>query len=491
MANEPAEELIINYTADFHGCFEALSRCSASFARGGNCICLDGGDTLQGSPAAYWLGKVWEGSGSSIPAEIMNACGYDFVTLGNHEFSFGEDTLVAYLKGLHAQCLCANATGISGTAKYALKVMPNGLRIGITGLCTPFDRTHFTDAFEAAKEVTAKLDEYLPDVKICIYHGGFELPPEIYDPETDSLPEKPMAENQGLRIARDLNFDILLTAHQHIAFAGKDICGTFVCQVPDNGCAFLRIIRSPDRKITSELTFPEEKKNEAVSGILNRITPELEAWLDTKVGGLDRELIPEDRLKMAAEGSLIANLFNQIQQEASGADVSCTALGNEVFGLEKTVTVRDILRAYGYPNTLKTIRIKGKILKKALERSAEYFSTDSSGNLSVSEEFLSPMVQHFNYDYFSGIEYVMDPTREKGNRVVSVRYEGKELADDRELILALNDYRASGMGGYGFYAECPVISESTAGISELIIDYFRKYGCVTVDGKKYITLLRT
>ena len=96
---------------------------------------------------------------------------------------------------------------------------------------------------------------------------------------------------------------------------------------------------------------------------------------------LDAELLPDEHIKMAANGSLIANFFNQVQLEATGADISATSLGNTVKGLNRDVTIRDIVSTYIYYNTLKTLSVTRAQLKCALERSAEYFSSSLSRRL--------------------------------------------------------------------------------------------------------------
>ena len=501
MASEKESILEIGYTADSHGCYEELARCVSSFPRNKNSLLIDGGDFLQGSPLTYYFNRVLPDDGESIPAELMNLCGYDIIVPGNHEFSYGIPVLQKFLRHLKANCLCANTT-LDGMKKTEIVTLPNGWRIGITGICTPAaDPKLFKDAFSAAKEASEELDLWKPDLKICIYHGGFEMPPEKFDPERDILQENAdvdalsdrWEENQGLRIAKELDFDILLTAHQHQLIPGREICGTYVCQTGMGCRQLLRLTVHADRRITTEVITPERKPNTDITfcradALLQKLLPEFEKWLEKPLGELDQALPPEEHIRMAAQGSLIANLINQIEREESGADIACTALGNEISGFRKTVTAGDILQSYIYPNTLKVIRINGKTLRRALERSAEYFTVSSTGALTVSEEFLSPMVQHFNYDYYSGIEYSIWPEREKGNRVGSVRYCGKELQDEDELTLALNDYRAAGLGGYEFLADCPVLWESGKEISEMIIDYFHTRGKITVDAHKYISV---
>ena len=189
---------------------------------------------------------------------------------------------------------------------------------------------------------------------------------------------------------------------------------------------------------------------------------------------------------MAAKGSLIANFFNQVQLEVSGADLSCTCLGNEVKGLDKNVTVRDIVATYLFPNTLKTLRVNRAVLKTALERSAAYFALDDTGALTISDSFLKPLPQHYNFDFISGLEVVIDVRRPVGERVVSMRFRGAELEEDRELSLCLNNYRASGAGGYEVYAACEILRDQQEEISEQIIRYVDRHRDIRVDRTQWL-----
>ena len=59
----------------------------------------------QGSPLGAFCHDTI-GDGRAF-AGIMNRCGYDYVTLGNHDFNFGYDALRAYLCAMDGVCLCA------------------------------------------------------------------------------------------------------------------------------------------------------------------------------------------------------------------------------------------------------------------------------------------------------------------------------------------------------------------------------------------------
>lgn len=214
----------------------------------------------------------------------------------------------------------------------------------------------------------------------------------------------------------------------------------------------------------------------------------VQEWLDTPVGFLDTELQPTYHLDMALNGSPLANSINQIQLCESNADISCTSFANVIKGFDKNITVRDIMSTYPYPNTLVVFEVNRKYLKLALERCASYFDYNN-GNITISDRFLKPKVEHYNYDYFSNINYTFDITKEVGDRVTSIVYNGKELDDNTTIKLVMNNYRARGAGGYEFYTECKTVQEILMEMPDIIIDYFKNNKNVTVDKSKYLTVI--
>ena len=190
------------------------------FPKDGNTLVIDGGDTIQGSPMTYYAHAY----GVELPiARAMNARGYDYFTLGNHDFNYGREHLKKYLDEMEAVCLCANVTDLKGEMKLfpsAVRVMENGLRVGLVGICTdwvnrwerPENLTGLTvsDPLEAAAEAARKLD---CDVLVGIYHGGIER-----DLNTGRLLSE-TDENIACRICEKVPFDLLLTGHQHIGLA--------------------------------------------------------------------------------------------------------------------------------------------------------------------------------------------------------------------------------------------------------------------------------
>ena len=500
-------KLTIYFTSDIHGYFaptdyanncraaSGLANCAANFTHDRNTLILDGGDTLQGSPFTYWLYSRTEEK-SLIPAKLMNLAGCDFFTLGNHDFNYGPTELERYIEAMDARCLCANVQGLRGVERCAVVTLENGLRVGLTGVTSQFvpkwekkeniAGLTFTDAFEAARDILAELKTQKVDITICLYHGGFENDVDTGRPLSKTL------ENEGWRMCQELDYDILLTGHQHMPFADKCVNGTFTCQPPDKARQYIKMdVTVDDGKVMakSELCPAGDVTPEAFKELLEPLEAETAKFLDTPLGHLDRDLRPSTPLKRALKGSLIANFYNQVQLEASGADISCTCLANTMRGFSENITVRDIVASYVFPNTLKTIMVDRAVLKKALERSADYYAIDENGEVCVSDSFLHPIVAHFNYDFITGIEATIDLHRAPGERVTSIRWHGEELPEDKTLTMCLNDYRASGAGGYDFYADCELVREQPDDIAELIINYVDRHRDIVVDKTYWLNIL--
>ncbi|MBN8621051.1 MAG: metallophosphoesterase, partial [Anaerolineae bacterium] len=102
-------------------------------AEGGNVLLLDAGDRFTGT----LFHQQWRGEDS---ARIMNAMGYDAMTVGNHEFDDGDEALVSFTDSLNFPLLTANVTF---GADLAEKIQPYavlevaGEQIGVVGLTPP------------------------------------------------------------------------------------------------------------------------------------------------------------------------------------------------------------------------------------------------------------------------------------------------------------------------------------------------------------------
>lgn len=509
--------LEIIFTSDIHGHIFPVDYPSGGTEQSGllnmahqikkrkNALVLDGGDSLQGTPLSQYYISHRDFYPFHPVAEAFNALGCDYYTLGNHDFNFGYETLKDYLGAMQAKCLCANVKDLGGELgieKTAVHVMENGLRIGITGVVTDYvnvweqpqnlAQLQITDAFEAAKQACEELRPQC-DFCICIYHGGYEE-----DLGTGRLLTAG-GENIACRIARELKFDLLLTGHQHMMTDGQWLYGTYTLQPPANAGYFARIEadRVPDIqraetekygaaagwKITSAWEKTADLHDVQPYEKLLPLEQDTQRWLDEPIGFLCKAIAPEDKLMAALYGSELANLFNMVQLVETGADFSCTSLGNIPVGLEREVTMRAVCGAYLFANTLVVLEVDCEVIRTALERCASYF-TLKDGMPQISEEFLKPKIEHYNYDFYAGLDYQFDLERPVGQRVVKLtKADGTELGTGKYKLVTSN-YRATGTGGYEVLAKCPVLWRGDAEMPELVARYIHTHSPLSVPAAK-------
>lgn len=284
-------------------------------------------------------------------------------------------------------------------------------------------------------------------------------------------------ENIAYQLCQELDFDILLTGHQHLSLPGRLLHGTFALQCADNGREYHRLeVSVQDGKpvIRSQAVAAQAPPDPELMQAFSGLEAQVQHWLDQSVGSLPYPLHTASHLQMAACGSDIAKLFSDVQLRASGAQLSAVSLANEVMGFGESVTRRNILASYPYSNTLMVLEITGATLRAAMERSAAYFDLDERGCLTISETFLLPKVEHYNYDYYAGVEYRMDVTKPVGERVVLLQYQGKPVQPTDVFSICMSNYRASGAGGYEMYTGCRVLREIQRDMSDLIMEYFER-----------------
>src|SRR5205809_709550 len=72
-------------------------------------------------------------------------------------------------------------------------------------------------------------------------------------------------------------------------------------------------------------------------------------------------------------------------------------------------------------------------------------------------QLINPAVPGYNFEAVSGVDYELDLTRPVGSRVTLLRYAGRAVAAGDSFSIALNNYRASGSGGYSMLLGAPVV----------------------------------
>lgn len=456
-----------------------LYRIAGSFQKGEDTLVIDGGDSLQGSA----LSKFIFDSGMTNPfpqAEIIKQMKTDIVIPGNHDFNYGHDNLRNFFSQTGARVLCANVTDTTGEIPFENHLVitdSKGVRYGFTGIVTDYvtlfekkeNLAYFTiaDARKTAEEELAWLKQN-SDVTILIYHGGVERDMKTGAKLTDSR------ENIAWELSQDLDYDLILSGHQHRDIPLQKLNNSWILQCPPNARKFadIEIYRDADGLHVSGSNREPVAEATALETENASLWQQVDAWLDKPCGHLENAIPAPSQLESALHGSHIADYFNYVQLTASGADISCCSLANDLYPFEKEVTVRQIIASYQYPNTMVVLEVGEAELRAAMENAAGYFEL-KNGALVISKKFLEPKTEMYNYDYYLGVDYEFDLTKPVGQRVTKLLFEGKPLGS-RKLKLVMNNYRATGTGGYEVFKTCPVIETIYSDVQDLSMDFMLK-----------------
>ncbi|WP_334072380.1 MULTISPECIES: bifunctional metallophosphatase/5'-nucleotidase [Paenibacillus] len=461
-------------------------------------LLLDNGDLIQGSPLAAYTFKQGEGTHPAVAA--LNELGYDAAVPGNHEFNYGPDLLRRVMEESAFPWLSAGITDKAGEpafgAPYIVK-MVGAIKVAVLGVTTHYipnweNPAHirefeFHDALETVKRWVPRVrEEVRPDVMIVSYHGGFERDLAEGEPA-----ERLTGENQAYAMCAEVKgIDVLITGHQHRLEAGE-VNGVVIIQPGCNGQALgkitLELERDGDgrrwaiRGKRAELLKPgaETAPDAAVLALCRALEERTQRWLDEPIGRTDGGLRLSSPLAVRLAEHPFIEFVNRVQMEAAGAPVSCTALLNEASaGFGEVITRRDVLTNFMYPNTLAVLRLTGRDIRAALEQTAHYFTVGPDGQPAVNPAYLMPKAQHYNYDMWEGIEYILNIANPAGSQVSVLRYEGKDLADDLAVDVVMNNYRAGGGGDYDMFKGKEIVREIQIDTADLIEAYIAERGTI-------------
>ena len=482
-----AGKTVILHTNDVHGAVEGyayIAQLKADYeAKGAEVILVDAGDFSQGTT------YVSSTKGADA-VTMMNAAGYDVVTLGNHEFDYGYAQLKENMSKAKFKVVCADVFNEDGTpifdASYTYTTK-SGVKVGFFGMETPETQTKANpalikgltfadkDAFTkaAADQVAALKDA---DVVICLAHLGVDAESAPYR-STDLY-----AAVKGI--------DFIVDGHSHTVMTkgekGEPIQST--------GTAFKNIgvivIDDASKKIESnslyeikEDTAKDATVAAAAKVIVDRVNNEYGVKFATSKVELNGAKAPNgNRDSETNNGDLITDAMRwKVLQNKDGLTVNedhvvaITNGGGIRAAIAKgDVTKKDINTVLPFGNTVAVVYVTGEQLLEALEAST--FSTPTAvGGF--------PQVSGINFTIHTGKAYDKnDATYPEStyygpktiNRVVINSVNGKEFKANEVYAVVTNNFCAA--GGDTYYAFKAASAQFDTGIplDEAVMEYVTK-----------------
>ena len=150
---------------------------------------------------------------------------------------------------------------------------------------------------------------------------------------------------------------------------------------------------------------------------------------------------------------------------AGGSDFTDVKAGN--------VAINNAADLYLYPNTVYAVKVTGAGIQAWLEKAAERFNRIDPAL--TTEQALVSSFPGYNFDMFSSadLSYEIDVTQPVGSRIRNLKYKGAAIDTAAEFIVATNNYRGSGGGGFPGLNGSNVIYASPDANRDVLIDYIK------------------
>ncbi|NQU66703.1 MAG: 5'-nucleotidase C-terminal domain-containing protein [Candidatus Marinimicrobia bacterium] len=467
-------------------------------------LLLDGGDTFQGTPLLYYYNIIKPDSPNPM-AIAMNAMNYDAMTIGNHDYNYGQIVLDKIIGELNFPAMSANIRDDQLDEKYTPYLIKTvkGVKVGILSLTTTgipvwenpanIGGLQFNDAVETAIEYVPRMKAEGAEVIIALAHSGTHLEPENSRDAQSWMTPVSQWVDKGYADVPDQNFviklaesvpeiDVIMAGHAHSTIPQSFINGVLVVEPSywGRGICKVTIMYDGDKVTSKQGEFISVKGKTADVDII-QLTDEYQStavnYINSPAGYATMAFDGGDQARI--QDTPLVDFLNTIQLEMASragypAQIALAAVFNNSGGFEEgTITIADVYKIYQYDNTLYVLEITGDILRRALEHNAQYWNQlelQEPNDVTI-ESLKSGNTRDYNWDMYSGVDYVLDLTKPIGQRVVYLELEGQPIKPDQKLVLAINNYRAGGGGGYSMFKEGKILWQSQSVIRDFMVDY--------------------
>ena len=399
------QPIVILYENDAHCAVEGYARLAgqrdAERQHTPYVAVVSSGDFAQGNT----VGSLTKGEAI---VRIMNAVGYDYLTIGNHEFDYTVPQMQHLSELLTAKTLCCNFSRYEQDnddkddrdnddlyPAYEVKDF-GGTKVGFIGVATPSTfrsstptyfiddngnllyNFHQTDTYECVQEAVNDAREEGAEIIIVLSHLGD-------DPE--------VAYSRGL-IAATHGIDVVLDGHAHHVLNERLVNdrGDSVT-LTSTGTKFAYIGRltiDTDNRVTTELLPISDchRVNQAVQDTVLAIQQELEARVNAPVGTTAFALADRDnqdnRLVRKQETNL-GDFMADVARYTTGANIGVCNGGGLRAGLyNETITFGNIVSIWPFNNTMRVVECTGQQLLDAFEVSAANLPRENGDFMHVS-----------------------------------------------------------------------------------------------------------
>lgn len=484
-AGEYEGKTVIIHTNDVHGAIEEYAKIAALKAdyeaAGAKVLLVDAGDYSQGTTYV----STTKGADA---VTMMNAVGYNYITIGNHEFDYGYAQLRENLAAFKGTVLCADVLDETGKTIFDGSAMTEigGVKIGFVGLETPESQTkanpalikglRFLAAEEMHKAAQAEVDKLRTagaDVVVILSHLGVD---------SSSTPNTSYELYAALK-----NVDFVIDGHSHTVMTEY---GEEKLPIQSTGSSLANagiiVIDNATKKIEkNELVDLKayEKSDETVAAaakvIVDRVNAEYNVKFAESKVDLNGDKQPGNRTEETNLGDLITDaMVWKIKQTSDSLTVPETNIvaitnGGGIRAWIRTgdITKKDVNTVLPFGNTLAVVYVTGDQLLEALEAST-FCTPESLGGF--------PQVAGMKFSVNTAVEYDKEDQTYPGStyygpksikRVTITEINGKPFDKNAKYAVITNNFVAAGGDTYYAFASANEQFDTGLVLDEVVMEY--------------------
>ena len=492
----PSQEIIVLYENDVHCGVDGYANFAAlkneMKAAHKYVTVVSNGDFVQG-------GSLGASSHGRNIINIMNAVGYDYVTLGNHEFDYGIPRQKELMEALDAKCLCCNfkdlRTGKQIYEPYHI-VSYGDFDVAYVGMSTPYTinsstPTYFKDEkgnyvysfciedfYEVVQNAVNSARAEGADFVVVLSHLGDE------DEGEGGINSPSMIENT-------YGIDVVLDGHSHSVILDsivKNKKGQNVT-LTSTGTKFQymgKLTIGTDGKFKTELVLTESynKKDLSVLKVIEeikegyrKVAEQVIFTSEVKLAAFDDQ---DNRLVRNQETN-IGNFCADAYRTVFGTDIAFLGGGSIRADLPKgDVTFNDLYTMFPFENGTCKGECTGELLLDILEFSVSIAPGEFGGFQQVSglrfeydSNIPSPVVYNANHD-FDGVK---GERRVKKVEILNSKTGNYEpLVSDKTYTFAASSYVAIDHGdGFAMMNRCTNVQDLGILDTDIIQSFLENY----------------
>lgn len=434
-----AGKLTIVFTSDEHGQLASAGRLQREIlkARQENpqgCLTISCGDIFQGSAETEVLGR-------QASSDLLRLAGYDYITLGNHEFDYGPEVVKSWIAQVPCPVLNSNVVDsqgqlLPGTIPFVIQDI-HGHKVGLIGCTTPDTATivpekklggiQFLDPCQTVKEQAEKLKDMGVETIGVVSHLGIEGDRQL----AQTLPE----------------LDFILGGHTHLAMTTAEKVGQTTIVHSGSGRNSLgKLEIDLGQSCNGNASFALRPPGNEADEVVEPFVQQQEAIVKTKMGQVVAHL---EKPAMHDPDAL-----NDDMEHLAGEKV-LSQTGGQVFMVNQKsiraslpagdISKQDIYTVFPFDNTVVNLAMTAGQLTDLYRDS--YLRSDQTSLTAVGP-----------------LQVACDPK----TRELKLFESGQMLDDNQIVTVTTSNYLAE--GGLGYFKTAPKIAETFPTFRQVFLD---------------------